>query len=121
MVDGLHRGVGIVDRRRKGLASDVDLLPDAESDVLLDGALEANPDIGKHRCLEGASARARIVRRGGPYPAKDRSRNHVLPDPITKADGDVGLGGEGEQQLRVSTRHRKLPFGGRFSCFSFSW
>jgi hypothetical protein len=27
----------------------------------------------------------------------------VLPDPITKADGDVGLGGEGKQQLRVNS------------------
>jgi len=35
MVDGLHRGIGIVDRRREGRASDVDLLSGAESDVLL--------------------------------------------------------------------------------------
>jgi hypothetical protein len=35
MVDGLHRGTGIVDRRREGLASDVDPLSGAESDVLL--------------------------------------------------------------------------------------
>jgi hypothetical protein len=45
MVEGLHRGVRIVDRWREGLAGNVGLLPDAEPDVLFDGAFEANPDV----------------------------------------------------------------------------
>jgi hypothetical protein len=46
VINCLHRSVGIVDCRREGLAADVDLLPDAEGDVLLDSAFKANPDIG---------------------------------------------------------------------------
>jgi hypothetical protein len=72
MVDGLHRGTGIVDRRRKGLASDVDLLSGAESDVLL--LVRSKPI----RTLESAAAfkdpaLAWVGQRGGPYPAKNSS------------------------------------------------
>ena len=67
VVNCLHRGVGIVDRRRQSLAADVDLLPDAKRDVLFDGALEANPNISVNRLFKGLGIRAR-----GPPPRAPR-------------------------------------------------
>lgn len=81
MIEGLHRSVRIVDRWREGLAGNVGLLPDAKPNVLFDGALEANSDVGEDRGLKGLGARLRLVRRGCPYPAKDCSCDQVLPDP----------------------------------------
>jgi hypothetical protein len=53
MINRLYRGVGIVDGRRGSLTADVNLLPDAERDVLFDGPFEANPDIGVYRDFKG--------------------------------------------------------------------
>jgi hypothetical protein len=53
MINRLYRGVGIVDGRRESLTADVNLLPDAERDVLFDGPFEANPDIGVYRDFKG--------------------------------------------------------------------
>jgi hypothetical protein len=78
----LDRCVGIVDRWRQSLAADVDLLPDAECDVLLDGALEANPDIGGNRFFKGLGSGRGVLRRGRPNSADDRSTNHMLTHPF---------------------------------------
>ena len=97
VIDCLYGGIRIVDCWRKRLAANVDLLPNAEPDVLFDGAFKPNPDVGVHRCLKRLGSGLWIVLRTRPNPADRSSGNHVLTDPIAEADGDIGIADQGEQ------------------------
>ena len=90
-------------------------------DVLLQGALEPDPDVGVHAPRSNRSASgARVVGRRRPDPAERGARDDVLADAGAQADGHLGLGGHRQQQLgvdglqvaRLAGEQRHRPVGG---------
>jgi hypothetical protein len=89
VLDGLNRGVGVVDRWRERFAGRIDHLPHAKAGIFLRGALEPDP----HRRLQVRRKRhcscTRGLRGGGPdprqwgtcgdvSPTRDRNRTFTL-------------------------------------------
>jgi hypothetical protein len=99
--DGLGRRVRVVDRRGQRLAHDIDQLPDAERGVLLQSALEADPDPGVQHRHERLRIGGRITRRAAPDPRQRRPGHHVFADPRPQPRANPLPGGAGQQPGRT--------------------
>jgi len=88
-------------RERHQDVSDLTDLAVIVADVLLEGALEPHPDVREDRRSEHLAIRAWVLRRRRPDPAEHRPGDDVLADPVSQGDGDVGLGGQLEEQFGV--------------------
>lgn len=101
MVDRLHRGVGVIDGRRQGLARDIDQAAQAEPRVLFEGALETDPHGAVHVCRQRCRRAIGITGRCTPHPCQRCSGHEVFADDGPDPDVDPVLGGNPEKSRRV--------------------
>lgn len=108
--------VGVVNRRGKRAQRDVDELPHAEPDVLLQRPLVADHD----GVLDGARQCGRVGRRlleGGTPRVRDRAPGHdVLAHQGSDQHGHLELLGQREQPFGMDGLHVTMPAGGDRHC-----